>query len=177
MTTALDMGDADDYLARLGMHLALVGIPPRTRDRILAEAADHLVDGEVEDFGDPQAIAQQFADELATAQGRRAAFRGFGALAAAGRRLRGGLAARPARGRLVGRDLRDGLAARARGRDRDGRLLAGLLRSGTARTAARAAAARRRRGACAPRSRCCCAARGRRSPSARSRPARSRCGP
>jgi hypothetical protein len=78
------MDDADDYLGRLGLHLALAGIPPRQCDRILIEAADHLAEGEVDDFGDPQEIAQRFADELATANGRRAAFRGFGALAVAG---------------------------------------------------------------------------------------------
>jgi hypothetical protein len=84
MRSTLAMDDANDYLAQLELHLALVGIPPRLRGRILAEAADHLAEGEVEGFGDPQLIAQRFADELATAHGRRAAFRGFGALAAAG---------------------------------------------------------------------------------------------
>jgi hypothetical protein len=82
--TALAMDDADDYLGRLGLHLALAGIPARQRDRILIEAGDHLAEGEVDVFGDPQEIAQRFADELATAHGRRAAFRGFAALAAAG---------------------------------------------------------------------------------------------
>jgi hypothetical protein len=41
------------YLDRLGRELSAVGIHGRLRDRILAEAADHLTDGEVERFGEP----------------------------------------------------------------------------------------------------------------------------
>jgi hypothetical protein len=72
------------YLARLGEELARVGIGGRLRDRILAEAADHLAEGEVARFGDSAELARLFADELATARTRRAAFAGFAALAAAG---------------------------------------------------------------------------------------------
>src|SRR5262245_58155482 len=84
MTTALAMGDADDYLDELRSDARRVGIRGPLRERILAEVADHLTEGDVEDFGEPRLIAQRFADELATAHGRRAAFRGFGALALAG---------------------------------------------------------------------------------------------
>jgi hypothetical protein len=84
MTTTVAMGEPDDYLDRLCAELKRVGIRGALRERILAEVADHLVDGDVEDFGEPKLIAQRFADELATAYGRRAAFRGFGALALAG---------------------------------------------------------------------------------------------
>jgi hypothetical protein len=84
MTTTLAMGDADDYLDELCAELTWVGIRGALRERILAEAADHLAEGEIRDFGEPRAIAQRFADELATVHGRRAAFRGFGALALAG---------------------------------------------------------------------------------------------
>jgi len=73
-----------NYLDALGAELGRVGITGRLRARILAETADHLTEGDVDRFGDPREIAQRFADELATAQSTRAAFRAFAALAAAG---------------------------------------------------------------------------------------------
>jgi hypothetical protein len=71
------------YLDRLGRELAAVGIRGRLRGRILAEAADHLAEGEVERFGDPGALAREFADELATARSRRATLVALAALAGA----------------------------------------------------------------------------------------------
>ncbi len=73
----MTLGDLDRELGR-------VGIRGRRRARILAEAADHLAEGDPECFGDPREIAQTFADELATAGVTRSAFRAFAALAAAG---------------------------------------------------------------------------------------------
>ena len=84
MTTTVAMGEPDDYLDELCAELTRVGIRGALRDRILAEASDHLAEGEVEEFGEPRVIAQRFADELATVHGRRATFRGFAALGAAG---------------------------------------------------------------------------------------------
>jgi hypothetical protein len=72
------------YLDRLGRELAAVGIRGRLRARILAEAADHLADGDEGAFGDPAELARRFADDLAADRSRRAAFTAFGALAAAG---------------------------------------------------------------------------------------------
>lgn len=72
------------YLGRLERELAAVGIRRRARARILAEAADHLAEGDVSEFGDPAALAQLFADELATQATTRAAFTAFGALGLAG---------------------------------------------------------------------------------------------
>ena len=72
-------GTGHDYIGRLGKELAAVGIRGRARGRILAEAADHLAEGEEDRFGDPRELAQLFADELATQATTRAAF-------AAGRR-------------------------------------------------------------------------------------------
>jgi hypothetical protein len=71
-------------LDELDRELGRVGIDGARRERILAEAADHLAHGDPEAFGDPGAIAQAFADELATAGATRSAFRAFAALAAAG---------------------------------------------------------------------------------------------
>jgi hypothetical protein len=71
-------------LDELDRELGCVGITGARRERILAEAADHLADGDTEAFGDPRAIAQAFADELATAGATRSAFRAFAALAVAG---------------------------------------------------------------------------------------------
>jgi hypothetical protein len=68
----------------LAEQLAAVGIRGRARARILAEAADHLAEGEVEEFGDPRELAQLFADELATQSTTRAAFVSFAALGLAG---------------------------------------------------------------------------------------------
>jgi hypothetical protein len=72
------------YLGRLGKELARVGIRGRARARILAEAADHLAEGDEADFGDPRELAQLFADEHATQATTRAAFLAFAALGAAG---------------------------------------------------------------------------------------------
>jgi hypothetical protein len=84
MRTAVGAAEPNDYLVRLAYELQWVGIRGALAARILAEAADHLEEGDVEDFGDPKLVAQRFADELATSYSRRAAFRGFAALAAAG---------------------------------------------------------------------------------------------
>lgn len=72
------------YLDELSVELGRVGIRGNLRTRVLAEAADHLAEGDAACFGEPRLIAQRFADELATAQARRAAFRGFAVLAVAG---------------------------------------------------------------------------------------------
>ena len=72
------------YLDRLSTELARVGIRGRARARILAETADHLAEGDESQFGDPRALAQLFADELATQATTRAAYLAFGALALAG---------------------------------------------------------------------------------------------
>src|SRR4029453_7346963 len=103
------------YLDRLGRKLTCVGIHGRLRDRILAEAADHLADGEAGRFGDPGALAREFADELATARGPRAAL----ASLAAPRRRRRSLRRRLApdrRGRRLGRHLLGRVGAARRGR-------------------------------------------------------------
>ena len=72
------------YLERLSVELTRVGIRGRARARILAEAADHLTEGEEERFGDPRELAQLFADELATQATTRAAYVAFAALGLAG---------------------------------------------------------------------------------------------
>ena len=72
------------YLVRLSVELTRVGIRGRARARILAEAADHLAEGDEETFGDPGELAQLFADELATQATTRAAYVGFAALGLAG---------------------------------------------------------------------------------------------
>ena len=72
------------YLDRLARELAAVGISGRRRERILAEAADHLAQGDVADFGEPAALARAFADDLAATRSRTAAFTAFAALATAG---------------------------------------------------------------------------------------------
>lgn len=71
-------------LEKLSAELAAVGIRGRLRARIVAEARDHLAEGDEERFGDPADLARQFADGLALDRSRRAAFAAFGALAAAG---------------------------------------------------------------------------------------------
>jgi hypothetical protein len=68
----------------LAEELARVGIRGRARARILAEAADHLAEGDAAEFGDPHELAQLFADELATQATTRAAFVSFAALGVAG---------------------------------------------------------------------------------------------
>src|SRR6185312_9808990 len=66
------------YLAELSDELGAIGIRGSRRRRIIAEVADHLASGgEVESFGSPPLIAQRFADELATAETRRLAWRSF----------------------------------------------------------------------------------------------------
>jgi hypothetical protein len=72
------------YLGQLAEELARVGIRGRARARILAEAADHLAEGDEAQFGDPRELAQLFADELATQATTRAAFTSFAALAVVG---------------------------------------------------------------------------------------------
>jgi hypothetical protein len=72
------------YLDRYERELMRVGIPPRDRRRILAEAADHLAEGDEAAFGDPRELAQLFADELATQATTRAAFLAFAVLGLAG---------------------------------------------------------------------------------------------
>lgn len=87
------------YLDELSGALGRVGIRGRLRARILAEAADHVAEGGSERFGDPDRIAQLFADELATAGSTQAAFRAFGALAVAGAAFAAGwLLVKPAGG-------------------------------------------------------------------------------
>lgn len=72
------------YLDRLSDELARVGIRGRARSRILAEAADHLAESGDEEFGDPRALAQLFADELATQATTRSAYVAFATLGLAG---------------------------------------------------------------------------------------------
>ena len=157
MTTTLVMGDADDYLAPARRAAHAGRDPRRARERILAEAADHLADGEVEDFGEPQ------ADRAAVrrrARDRARPPRGVPRVRRAGggrRRLRGGVAARNAAGGWPDVTAAALLAARARGRDRDGRLPAGRVRGrGCSRCCARCGCAasrprlRRGRAAAAP---------------------------
>jgi HAAS len=71
------------YLDRLRRELTAVGIRGRLRDRILAEAADHLAEGEADRFGDPAELAREFADEVATVRTRRATLAALAALACA----------------------------------------------------------------------------------------------
>ncbi len=73
-----------NLVERLAVELGRVGIRGRLRDRILAEATDHLAEGDPATFGDPAELAAQFADELAGDRTRRAALGAFAALAAAG---------------------------------------------------------------------------------------------
>jgi hypothetical protein len=72
------------YLSTLEAELAAVGIPPRRRERILAEFADHLHECPSAELGAPAELARQFADELGTRLARGAAFRAFTALAVSG---------------------------------------------------------------------------------------------
>ena len=72
------------YLDQLSDELVRVGIRGRQRARILAEAADHIAEGDAEEFGDPKELAQLFADELATQATRRSAYVAFAALGLAG---------------------------------------------------------------------------------------------
>jgi hypothetical protein len=74
------------YLRELDSELGAVGIRGSRRRRILAEVEDHLHEsgGDVAAFGQPQAIARRFADELATSGARRNAVAAFLALAPIG---------------------------------------------------------------------------------------------
>jgi hypothetical protein len=78
------------YVSRLSDELARVGIHGRARARILAEAADHLAEGDQAEFGDPKELAQLFADELATQATTRSAYVAFAALGLAGAGFAGG---------------------------------------------------------------------------------------
>jgi hypothetical protein len=71
-------------LGAFGRELTRLGIRGRRRARILAEAADHLAEGDEAAFGDPRELAQLFADELATQASTRAAYVAFAALGLAG---------------------------------------------------------------------------------------------
>jgi hypothetical protein len=66
---------------QLGRELLAVGIHGRQRDRILAEFADHLACDPEAQLGEPQVLAQQFADEYASDNARLTAFATFVALA------------------------------------------------------------------------------------------------
>ncbi|MBV8396925.1 MAG: hypothetical protein JO064_11790 [Actinobacteria bacterium] len=72
------------YLDELARELRAVGIRGLRGRRIVAELADHLACDPDADLGSPRALAQQFADELATRSTRRGAFAAFGGLAVAG---------------------------------------------------------------------------------------------
>jgi hypothetical protein len=77
-------GDGPGYLASLSEELDAAHVGGARKRRILAEFADHLGCDPRAELGDPALIARQFADELGTAYARRAALRGFAALAVAG---------------------------------------------------------------------------------------------
>jgi hypothetical protein len=74
------------WLGELNQELRIRGVPRSDRRRIALELEDHLLSGpsETASLGDPEVLAQEFADELATVESRRAALTGFAALAAAG---------------------------------------------------------------------------------------------
>jgi hypothetical protein len=66
---------SERYLDELAAELAKFGIRGARRRRILAEVEDHLREsGDPQSFGEPAAIAAQFADELATVGARRLGF-------------------------------------------------------------------------------------------------------
>jgi hypothetical protein len=68
-------------IADLARELTAVGIRGRLRARILAEAQEHVREGSAEAFGDPRALAVQFAEELGPVRARRAAWGSLAALA------------------------------------------------------------------------------------------------
>ncbi len=72
------------FLADLESELTKAGIPARRRARIVAEFTDHLSQDPAADLGEPEALAQQFADELGTRLARVTAYRAFAVLAVAG---------------------------------------------------------------------------------------------
>jgi len=82
----------EQYLTVLARALEESGVEGRPADRVLAESRDHLLElvqeaGEQEAaarFGDPRALAQQVAAQLATTRTRAATYGSFGALALAG---------------------------------------------------------------------------------------------
>ena len=75
------------YLDRLDRALRGRGVPSGLRSRFLSEARDHLLEARAEDrpveFGDPDELAQQVVDELATEEARRTALLSVAALAPA----------------------------------------------------------------------------------------------
>jgi hypothetical protein len=66
----------------LSRELGAVGIRGRRRERILAEISDHLACDPHADVGEPRVLAQEFADDIATASARRTALVTFLSLAA-----------------------------------------------------------------------------------------------
>jgi uncharacterized membrane protein len=91
----------DRYLTVLARALEERGVQGRAADRVLTESRDHLLElaqeaGEqeaAERFGDPSALAQQVAAQLATTRTRAATYGSFGALALVGAGYLGVLAA------------------------------------------------------------------------------------
>lgn len=73
------------WLDDLSLELHARGVPRRERTRIALELGDHIASepGCEDRLGDPRALAISFADELATAEARGAAFATFAALATA----------------------------------------------------------------------------------------------
>jgi MFS family permease len=72
------------YLDELTRELTRAGVRGRSRERIVAEFADHLDCDPSAELGSPTALARQFADELGTDRARRGAAAAFAALAVAG---------------------------------------------------------------------------------------------
>jgi len=73
------------WIDDLSCELYARGVPRRERTRIVLELDDHIAcePGCEDRLGDPRTLAITFADELATARARSAAFAAFAALAAA----------------------------------------------------------------------------------------------
>lgn len=69
---------------QLRRELSCARIRGRLASRILAEFQDHLSVDPDADFGEPEAIARQFADELGTSLARSAALKTFAALVVCG---------------------------------------------------------------------------------------------
>jgi hypothetical protein len=78
---------SERYLAELDRALRERGAPRRLRLRFVTEARDHLLEGQAGqrsvEFGDPDGLAQQIVDELASAAARRTALVAAVALAPA----------------------------------------------------------------------------------------------
>jgi hypothetical protein len=79
-----ECGAGVSYVEELARELAAAGIRGRRRARIVAEFSDHLACDPAASLGPPADVARRFADELGSAQARRAGLRAFAALAAAG---------------------------------------------------------------------------------------------